>query len=73
MAYFSNSTEGEVFDLQCSKCKYGEEPCPIAFVQNIYNYDACNNKTAREILDALVMDDGTCVMYMVFEHDLSII
>ena len=48
MAYFSNSTEGSVFDYQCSLCKYGEEPCPIAAVQSIYNYDACNNEIATK-------------------------
>jgi len=64
MAYFANSSEGSVFDLQCSMCKYTEEPCPIAAVQSFYNYTAANNKTARAILDDLVADDGTCAMYV---------
>jgi formate hydrogenlyase subunit 6/NADH:ubiquinone oxidoreductase subunit I len=72
MAYFSNSTDGSVFDYQCSLCKYGEEPCPIAFVQMEYNYEACNNKTARGILDSLVKDDGTCEMFRQFEKDFSL-
>ena len=42
MAYFANGTEGMCFDEQCSRCKYGEDACPIAFVQTMYNYDACN-------------------------------
>jgi len=63
MAYFSNSTEGDVFDEQCGRCKYGEKPCPIAFVQTFYNYEACNNKTASAILDNLVKNDGTCAMF----------
>jgi hypothetical protein len=72
MAYFSNSTEGSCFDEQCDKCKYGQESCPIFAVQSLYNYDACNNKVAREILDSLVKDDGTCIMYMEFEEDFKI-
>jgi len=72
MAYFSNGTEGIVFDEQCTKCKYGEDPCPIALVQMEYNYDACNNKTARAILDVLVGNDGTCAMYWEFKSDLHI-
>lgn len=72
MAYFSNGTEGMVFDDQCSKCKYGEDPCPITWVQHEYNYEACNNKTARAILDDLVKNDGTCAMYEAFKKDLSI-
>ena len=72
MAYFSNGTEGEVFDEQCSRCKYGDKSCPIAAVQMMYNYDACNNKTARNILDTLVKDDGTCTMFEAFERDFGI-
>ena len=62
MAYFSNSSEGMVFDDECSGCRYGEEPCPIAAVQSFYNYKACNNKVARAILDELVKNEGTCTM-----------
>jgi hypothetical protein len=72
MAYFSNGTEGMVFDDQCAKCKYGQESCPIALVQTEYNYEACNNKTARAILDILVKDDGTCAMFETFKKDLDI-
>ena len=72
MAYFSNGTEGAVFDDQCSRCKYGHDPCPIAWVQMNYNYEACNNKTARAILDELVANDGTCEMFKCFEDDFKI-
>jgi len=63
MAYFSNGSEGMVFDDQCAKCKYGMKPCPIAWVQVNYNYDAVNNKVATDILNDLVKDDGSCQMY----------
>jgi formate hydrogenlyase subunit 6/NADH:ubiquinone oxidoreductase subunit I len=77
MAYFSNGSEGMVFDDQCNKCKYGKEACPIAAVQMLYNYDAVkaeNNgdKTASLILDALVSDNGTCNMWKEFKHDFEI-
>jgi hypothetical protein len=72
MAYFSNSSDGSVFDAQCSECKYGQQPCPIALVQVTFNYDACNNKTAGAILNSLVKDDGTCEMYKAFKHDFFI-
>lgn len=71
MAYFSNGTEGSAFYFQCSICKYGEKPCPIAWVQTEYNYDACNNKVARKILDDLVKNNGECTMYKTFEKDLK--
>lgn len=54
MAYFSNGCEGEAFDKECSECAYGQDPCPIAFVQSYFNYDACSNAIARMILDHLV-------------------
>jgi hypothetical protein len=72
MAYFSNGTEGMVFEHQCSLCKYGEKPCPIALVQFMYNYDACNNEVAREILDTLVSNNGTCSMWKEFKNDFRI-
>lgn len=72
MAYFSNGTAGEVFDDQCSRCKYGEHPCPIYLVQSTYNYDACNNKTARAILDSLVKDDGMCMVFEMAKKDFAI-
>ncbi len=68
MAYFSNSSEGERFDDECAKCKLGEKPCPIALVQSLYNYDAIGNKTATEILDALVKNNGTCEMRKLLEE-----
>lgn len=66
MAYFANGTEGEIFDVECSSCIFGDKPCPIALIQNQYNYEACNNKVAREILDHLVKNDGTCAMKKAF-------
>lgn len=71
MAYFSNGSEGACFDNQCAKCKYGEGACPIALVQEMYNYDACNNKVATLILEELVKEDGTCCMYKLFEKDFK--
>jgi hypothetical protein len=72
MAYFSNGTEGMVFDEQCTKCKYGKDPCPIALVQFDFNYDAVNNKVATDILSELVENDGTCLMYKTFKKDFRI-
>ena len=65
MAYFSNGSEGACFQEQCDKCKFGDAPCPIAFAQMTWNYDACNVPVAREILDYLVYNDGQCAMLRV--------
>lgn len=69
MAYFSNGREGECFSKQCSICKYGEKSCPIALVQCDFNYDACNNEIATKILDLLVTNNGTCMMFYMFKKD----
>lgn len=71
MAYFSNGSEGSVFDQECAKCKYGQEACPIALVQLTYNYDACNNDVATKILNDLVRNDGTCTMKKTFNKDFK--
>ena len=72
MAYFSNDNDGYVFEKQCAKCKYGLEACPIFKVQTEYNYDACNNEVATNILNDLVKDDGTCTMFITFEKDFFV-
>jgi hypothetical protein len=72
MAYFSNGSEGMMFEEQCARCKYGQEPCPIAGVQLLYNYDAVNNDIASKILEYLVHDDGTCEMFCLFEKDFAV-
>ena len=72
MAYFSNGSEGSRFEAQCQKCKFGDKPCPIAWVQMEYNYEAANNEVASKILDELVKNDGTCTMYKKFETVLKI-
>ena len=70
MAYFSNSSEGSRFDDQCGTCVLGEKPCPVAFVQGMYNYDAMGNEVATSILDNLVRDTGECVMLIVGKKHL---
>ena len=57
MAYFANGSEGMVFDDECADCVFGDEPCPIALTQSIYNYEAVNNKLASGILNSLVEQD----------------
>jgi hypothetical protein len=37
-----------------------------------YNYEACNNETARKILDTLVKNDGTCNFFEMAKKDLYI-
>lgn len=68
MAYFPNGSAGECFDRQCFKCILDGEPCPISFVQVMFNYDACNNEVATDILNSLVDDDGTCRMFKQFNN-----
>lgn len=71
MAYFSNGSEGMVFDEECASCKYGTLSCPIALVQIMYNYDACNNKTATNILNTLVSNNGECSMKKEFNFKIE--
>jgi hypothetical protein len=74
MAYFSNGSEGVVFDDQCARCKYGKHPCPIAFVQMDANYDQLKDETgtARNILNHLVHEDGSCQVYEMDKQDFAI-
>lgn len=72
MAYFANGIEGMCFDDECLGCVLGEQPCPIAFVQQAYNYDAVDNKVATDILNSLVDNGGTCHMKNMFPEHFKI-
>jgi hypothetical protein len=74
MAYFSNGSEGHVFDDQCGRCKFGKSPCPIALIQISYNYDQLKDTTgtARKIMDTLVNDSGDCAVYEMAKTDFAI-
>jgi DNA-directed RNA polymerase subunit RPC12/RpoP len=62
MAYFPNSTAGMIFDEQCCNCPFGDEPCEIALMQMVFNYDQLKdgNDDLRRSLTLLVDDDGIC-------------
>lgn len=62
MAYFSNSSEGEVLDVQCYDCPLGGGCCPVLSVQMLYNYDQLEDgqEKLREAMELLVDDKGVC-------------
>ena len=62
MAYFSSGSVGSCFEEECYDCILGDKPCPIAWVQTEYNYEACNNDVASSILGYLVSNNGACKM-----------
>lgn len=74
MAYFSNGSEGMVFEDQCSKCKLGDKYCPIAWIQMDCNYEQHKDTTgtATKILNSLVSQDGKCIMFQLLKSDLEI-
>lgn len=88
MAYFPNSSAGEILDSQCNDCPLGwgwnndkqttlfpkdvAKPCPVAWVQQYYNYDQCDagQEKLRECLSSLVNDDGECQVRKLLAEDL---
>lgn len=66
MAYFSNGTEGDMYEAEyCGKCHWQpeEEPyeCQIMFLHALFNYDQCGKddraKDLKTCLDALIPTD----------------
>ena len=44
MGYFSNGTEGEMYEERyCSKCLHEKDGCAVMLAHLIHNYDECNN------------------------------
>jgi len=63
MAYFSNGTEGEVLDEQCGECRLPDDaPCPILFVQGMFNYKQIGRKQLKKAMNILVDKKGNCQM-----------
>jgi len=68
MAYFSNGSEGEVLDDQCSDCIIPDDaPCPILLAQTHWNYDQCSNEKLQKCLEMLVDKNGQCKMKKVLD------
>jgi len=72
MAYFSNGTEGEVLDEQCSDCRINmDAACPILWVQMTYNYEQVRNEKMKEIINCLVDKDGICQMKPIIDNEID--
>lgn len=66
MAYFSNGTEGMIYQHDfCSRCIHNGN-CSVWEAHLIYNYRECNNK--ESILHLLIPRNGTeneqCTMFI---------
>lgn len=69
MGYFSNGTEGEMYEEEfCSQCAHGDN-CAVLLLHMIYNYDECNNK--ESFLHVLIPRDenGNNMPCTMFIHD----
>ena len=58
MAYFSNGTEGMRLADVCSECLMPDDaPCPVLYIQEIYNYDQCDSPKLKEVMEWLIPSD----------------
>ena len=71
MAYFSNSTEGEIYRATwCSCCVHdgGEQGCAVLLAHLLFNYDDCNKPNS--ILHMLIprskdgLENEQCRMFI---------
>lgn len=63
MAYFSNSTDGDVLEMQCEDCPLGDKPCPVKLVQLMHNYDQVGNDKLKAAMELLIDKDGICQLF----------
>jgi len=71
MGYFSNGTEGIIYQEQyCSRCLHNndKQACPVIFLHFLYNYDECNNPNSflNELIprSADKLDNEQCRMFI---------
>jgi hypothetical protein len=63
MAYFSNGTEGMMYEERwCNRCHHedDERGCPVMLAHLLYAYDLCNKKSdpGKVMLDMLIPMDA---------------
>lgn len=75
MGYFSNGTEGMMYEEEyCFQCIHNneEEQCQVWYLHEVFNYDAVGknaDKNIKKILNALIPRkengvNGECSMYL---------
>jgi hypothetical protein len=47
-------------DRQCDECPLGKGPCPVFLVQQLHNYDQCDNVKLEQAMNLLINEDGIC-------------
>ena len=68
MGYFSNGTEGMMYEEDfCDRCEH-QDGCAVWFAHSLYNYDECNNE--KSILHLLIprskdgLENEQCRMFL---------
>lgn len=82
MGYFSNGTEGDMYEAKyCNRCRHedDEKGCPVMLLHVIWNYEVCNPKTdehkaMHDVLEMLIPrgKDGfndQCSMFIAREEN----
>ena len=66
MAFFSNSSDGDVLQRQCDVCQLGELDCPVLAIQMLHNYNQLdkNETRLREVMNLLVNEKGICKVHL---------
>ena len=68
MAVISNSDEDFLSLEDCAQCVFGDEFCPVAYLQVMFNYDQLKNEKVKEMLDILLPDARCWFMNNKSEH-----
>lgn len=70
MAYFSNGTEGLMYEARyCQRCAHFDDDqwCPVMLLHQLHNYEECNKPDS--FLHVLIPrdeqgDNGQCAMFL---------
>ena len=70
MAYFANSSEGDVLEEQCADCPLGRLVCPVASIQSMFNYDQCGQPMLEDAMSMLVDNKGICQVKLLIDQQM---
>lgn len=56
MGYFSNGSEGDMYEAQyCANCLHDENnDCPVLLAHLLFNYDQCKNEAYAKVLNIFI-------------------
>lgn len=74
MGYFSNASEGDIYEAQyCNRCVHNLDDvgCPVLVAHMLWNYEECNKPDSilHKMIPRHGVENGECFMFKAKEEE----